>query len=454
MKINKVGIAFMEVLTPFGDINQTWEALIDGKSEITRIDESYFNAFSMNGPVILDNEDKEYKLTRIPYKVDDFTCQIAGQVKTIPNKIDRKDSDILEIIEIPGKLEFKDIKRLDRFCLLSISPLKKLLNRGIVGSFDPGRVGVISGSGTGGIGRKEEGVDILHTKGPRRVSAYHVPAGIINTLAFLASYIFEVNGPNIATVTACASSLHAAIAAFDKISLGRIDACIVVGSEAPIGPEGVAGFCSARALSLRNEEPEKASRPFDKDRDGFVMSEGSAVLFLVNVDLAERLGIPILAEIIGVGETGDAYDLTIPHPEGLGAALAMQNAIDMARIDSSQVNYINAHGTSTDLGDVAEIKAIKEVFGNHASNIYVSSTKSSTGHSLGAVGAQELAFCIKALETNIIPPTINLDNLDSRCEGVMHVPNTAIEVNKEINHVITNSFGFGGHNASVLIKKY
>ena len=184
------------------------------------------------------------------------------------------------------------------------------------------------------------------------------------------------------------------------------------------------------------------------------MSEGAEALFLVAIEAAERLGIPILTEIVGVGETGDAHNLTEPHPEGLGAAAAMQNAITMADINPKQVGYINTHGTSTDLGDVAEIKAIKRVFEHHAQNLYVSSTKSCTGHLLGAAGALELALCVKVLETNVIPPTINLDNIDPRCEGVRHIPNTAIEAERKIIYTMTNSFGFGGHNASVLVKKY
>ena len=452
MKGRRVGIVDMTMLTSLGDLNQTWNNLIAGKSGISRIEESYLSRFNMNGPVVLC-EDGSPQLTRVPYAVDDFKCQIAGQVKNVPIKIDIKDRESLAIIEVPGILGPKDIRRLDRFCHLAIPPLKQL-NKDIINLFKPERVGVIAGSGTGGIISKEEGIDVLHTRGPNRVGPFHVSAGIINTLSFVVSDIFKVTGPNLATVTACASSLHATIAAYDKIVLGRIDACIVVGSEASIGPEGIAAFSNAGALSFRNDEPEKASRPFDIDRNGFVMSEGAEALFLVAIEAAERLGIPILTEIVGVGETGDAHNLTEPHPEGLGAAAAMQNAITMADINPKQVGYINTHGTSTDLGDVAEIKAIKRVFEHHAQNLYVSSTKSCTGHLLGAAGALELALCVKVLETNVIPPTINLDNIDPRCEGVRHIPNTAIEAERKIIYTMTNSFGFGGHNASVLVKKY
>ena len=292
------------------------------------------------------------------------------------------------------------------------------------------------------------------TKGPTKCSPFTIPMLICDMCAGKVSIEFGAKGVNKAIVTACATAAHCIGDAFRTIQYGEADAVIAGGSEAAICTIGLGAFTAAKTLSKRNDEPEKASRPYDKDRDGFVMAEGAGILVLEELEHAKKRGAKIYAEIIGYGQTGDAYDVVAPHPEGLSAAKAMEFALNDAGINAEDVQYINTHGTSTHLGDIAETKAIASIFGDKLKNpnLRVSSTKSETGHMLGASGAAESVICIKAINNDIVPPTINLDNLDEEVADLNYVPNKAEKMN--VNIALTNSFGFGGHNAVLIFKKY
>jgi len=291
---------------------------------------------------------------------------------------------------------------------------------------------------------------VMLEKGPRRVSPFLVPMMICDLAAGEISIMFGAKGPNICLVTACATSTHTIGDAFEIIKRGDAEICIAGGSEAGITPLGVAGFCAARALSTRKEEPERASRPFDLERDGFVISEGAGIVILESLENALERGAHIYAEVAGFGMTGDGYHITAPDPSGRGAMRAMQIALDKAGIPPNELDYINAHGTSTQYNDEFETMAIKEVFKEHAYELAISSTKSMTGHLLGAAGAVELIACALAIETGIIPPTINYENPDPKCD-LYYVPNEAIK--RQVSSAMSNSFGFGGHNATLVIRK-
>lgn len=313
---------------------------------------------------------------------------------------------------------------------------------------DPDRCGVVIGSGIGGITTFEKQHSILENSGPDRVSPFFIPMMIINITAGLVSIRYGFRGPSYATVSACATSSHALADAFRIVQRGEADIMIAGGAEATITPSSLAGFCQCKALSVRNNEPEKASRPFDVNRDGFVMGEGAAILVLESYDSAKARGARIYGEILGVGMTSDAYHITAPHPEGLGIKRVMRVAIADAGLEPNQIDYINTHGTSTDLGDVAETKAIKDVMGEHAYKVAVNSTKSMIGHLLGAAGAIELVACLKSIETGEVHPTINLDNPDPLCD-LDYVPHTKRQ--KPVRYALSNSFGFGGHNVSLVV---
>ncbi len=315
-------------------------------------------------------------------------------------------------------------------------------------AMDPDRVGVVIGSGIGGISTFEKQHSLLENSGPDRVSPFFIPMMIINISAGLVSIKYGFRGPSYATVSACATSSHALADAFRIVQRGEADVMITGGAEATITPSSLAGFCQCKALSTRNDAPEKASRPFDKDRDGFVMGEGAAILVLESYDSAKARGAKIYGEIMGVGMTSDAYHITAPHPEGLGIKRVMRVAIADAGLQPNQINYINTHGTSTDLGDVAETKAIKDVMGDHAYKVAVNSTKSMIGHLLGAAGAIELVACLKSIETGEVHPTINLDNPDPLCD-LDYIPHTKRSV--PVKYALSNSFGFGGHNVSLVV---
>jgi 3-oxoacyl-[acyl-carrier-protein] synthase II len=305
------------------------------------------------------------------------------------------------------------------------------------------------GSGVGGLATMETQVGQMMNKGPDRTSPFMIPMMISNMASGFISMEHGLRGPNMAIVTACATANHCMGEAWRIIKFGDADIILAGGSEACIVPVGVAGFAAMRALSLRNDEPERASRPFDKDRDGFVMGEGAGVIILEEYEHAKKRGAKIYCELAGYGLTADAYHMSAPNPEGEGAARCMRMAMKHAKVNPEDVDYINAHGTSTPIGDACETKAVKRAFGESAHQVAVSSTKSMTGHLLGAAAAVEMAACVMAMRDSLLPPTINLENADPECD-LDYVPNTARE--KKVKVAISNSFGFGGHNSSVVIK--
>lgn len=353
-------------------------------------------------------------------------------------------------------MDHKAAKRTDRFIQFAIAASKLALedSKLDLSKEDMTRVGTAVGSAAGGFQTIEEQYGVLMEKGPDRCSPFTVPMLIVNMSAGWVSMLHGAKGPNICSVTACATSSHTIGDAYRIIERGEADVMFAGGSEAPIAALVMAGFASARTLSNRNDEPTKASRPFDKGRDGFVMGEGGAVLMLESLTHAQARGAKIYAEIVGYGNTGDAYDIVAPCADGSGAARAMQMALDQAGLKPEEVDYINAHGTSTPLGDKAETNAIKKVFGTHATShkLKVSSTKSMTGHLLGAAGAIEAAVAIMAIEDQILPPTINYEEPDPDCD-LDYIPNKAIRPDK-VEVTMSNSFGFGGHNCSLIFKKF
>jgi 3-oxoacyl-[acyl-carrier-protein] synthase II len=312
------------------------------------------------------------------------------------------------------------------------------------------RIGVAVGSGIGGLGLIEENHEKLLKNGPRKLSPFFVPSTIINMISGHLSIMFGMKGPNISIVTACTSGVHNIGHAARMIAYGDADAMVAGGAEKASTTLGMGGFGAARAMSTRNDAPQQASRPWDKDRDGFVLGDGAGVLVLEEYEQAKARGAKIYAELAGFGMSGDAYHMTSPPADGAGAALAMQNAINDAKVDIANIGYINAHGTSTPAGDIAETNAVKSVFGDLAHNVMVGSTKSMTGHLLGAAGAVEAIFSIQALVNNAVPPTINLDNPDVGCD-LDYVAHTARDA--KLDYVLCNSFGFGGTNGSLIFKK-
>jgi 3-oxoacyl-[acyl-carrier-protein] synthase II len=353
-------------------------------------------------------------------------------------------------------MDHKAVRRTDRFIQFAIAASKlALTDSGLdLTKEDPERIGVAVGSAAGGFQSIEEQFHVLMDKGPDRCSPFTVPMLIVNMPAGWVSITHGAKGPNTCSVTACATSAHSIGDAYRIIERGEADIMFAGGSEAPIASLVMAGFASARTLSNRNHEPEKASRPFDKGRDGFVMGEGGAVLILESLSHAKARGAHIYAEITGFGSTGDAFDIVAPCTDGDGAARAMAVALKQSNLKPEEVDYINAHGTSTPLGDKAETMAIKKVFGEHATShkLYVSSSKSMTGHLLGAAGAIESIVAIMAIQDGIVPPTINLETPDPDCD-LNYVPNKALH-NVKIDITMSNSFGFGGHNCSLVFKRY
>ena len=312
------------------------------------------------------------------------------------------------------------------------------------------RIGCSIGSGIGGIGQIEKNTEIIRESGPRKISPFFVPGSIINMISGNLSVKYNMQGPNLAVVTACTSGTHNIGLGARLIALGDADAMLVGGAEMATTPVGLGGFAAARALSTRNDDPTKASRPWDKDRDGFVLGDGAGVIMLEEYESAKARGAKIYAELCGFGMSGDAYHMTLPPEDGRGAAASMRNAIRDAGIALENISYINAHGTSTHAGDLAESRAIESVLGSASAQVAVSSTKSMIGHLLGAAGAVEAIFAILALRDQVAPPTINLDNPDEGC-NLNYVPNTAQE--RAIHSVLSNSFGFGGTNGSLLFSK-
>ncbi|MHC4843781.1 MAG: beta-ketoacyl-ACP synthase II [Planctomycetota bacterium] len=361
-----------------------------------------------------------------------------------------------EVVDFdPSKyIDKRESKRMDRFTQLAVAAAKQAVEESGLNFTKENafRVGVIIGTGIGGIKEIEEQHLRLLKGGPMRVSPFCVPRLMANAACGNIAIMYGLEGPNLAVSSACASGSHAIGEAYSNVSCGRSDVVITGGTEAAVTPIGLASFCAARSLSKQNESPEIASRPFDADRDGFILAEGAAVLILEDYEHAKKRGAKIYAEVLGYGATDDGYHITAPLPDGSGAAKAIDYALKDAEISPEEVDYINAHGTSTELNDIAESKAIKSIFGEHAYKLSVSSTKSCLGHSLGATGAIELLVCSKVINESIIPPTINLDNQDERCDlKIDYVPNKAKE--RKVNIAISNSFGFGGHNACLIVGK-
>ncbi|WP_027414564.1 beta-ketoacyl-ACP synthase II [Aneurinibacillus terranovensis] len=409
---NRVVVTGMGAVTPIGNnAADFWEGLLNGKSGV-----DYITAFD----------------------TADYPTKIAAEVKNFNPE---------------DYLERKDVKRTDRFVQFAVAAAKMAVEDAKldIGEENAERVGVYIGSGIGGLGTWEDQHTILLEKGPRRVSPFFIPMMIANMASGQVSIALGAKGPNSAAVTACASATHSIGDAFKIIERGIADVMITGGAEATVRPMALAGFSSAKALSTRNDEPQKASRPFDKDRDGFVMGEGAGVIVLESLEHAKKRGATILAEIIGYGMSADAYHLTQPAPEGEGAARAMTAALKDAGIEPSQVDYINAHGTSTDYNDKFETMAIKKSFGEHAYKVAISSTKSMTGHLLGAAGGVEAIACTLAIRDHIVPPTINYETPDPECD-LDYVPNEARKM--DVNIAMSNSLGFGGHNATIIFKKY
>ena len=411
MEKRRVVVTGVGLITPVGiGVEESWKGLIEGRSGIR-------------------------KLTR--FDATAFATQIAGEV---------------EGFNPEDYIEPKEIKKMDRFIHLAIAASDMAVKDSGLKITDSNaeRVGVIIGSGMGGLGAIEHYHSVLLEKGPRRITPFFIPMLIINLAGGHVSMKYGAKGPISAVATACATGSHSIGDAFKIIQRGDADAMIAGGTESVITPMGIGGFNAMKALSTRNDEPEKASRPFDADRDGFVMGEGVGIMVLESLEHARSRGARIYAEIAGYGMTADAYHMTSPAPEGEGAARCMAIALKDGGVAASEVDYINAHGTSTKYGDELESIAIKTVFKGHAYKLAVSSTKSMTGHLLGAAGGVEAVVCILCMRDNIVPPTINLDNPDPQCD-LDYVPHKARKM--DVNCVMSNSFGFGGTNACLVFKR-
>ena len=412
MSDRRVAITGIGVLSPVGnELEQFWDSLVEGKSgigNITNIDAS------------------------------NFACRIGGEITDFDPKIYFKNP--------------KDARRTDRYGQMAMAAAKMAYEDSGMEecNFDPFRFGCMVGSGIGGLMTLEKQHEIYLNKGPSRVSPFTIPMMIGNIASGLISMEYGLCGPNMSIVTACATANNNIGEAWRMIKFGDADIFLAGGAEASISAMGLAGFASMKALSLRNDDPVRASRPFDKDRDGFVMGEGAGVVVIEELEHAKARGADIYCELAGYGVSADAHHMTSPHPEGVGAGRCMDMAMRHAGVNPCDVDYVNAHGTSTFLGDICETKAIKDSFGEHALNgLLVSSTKSMTGHLLGAAGGVELAACVQAIRTGTVPPTINLENADEECD-LDYVANDSRQ--KDVKVALSNSFGFGGHNATLIVK--
>jgi 3-oxoacyl-[acyl-carrier-protein] synthase II len=409
----RVVITGLGVVTPLGhQLDVFWNNLVSGQCGVDRI--SSFDPAT-------------------------FDTQIAAEVKNFDPS--------------PAFPSPKEVRRTDRYSQFGVfAGWQALLDSGLeLEKENRDEIGVIIGSGIGGLHTTAEQHDILIKRGPGRLSPFMIPMLISNMASGLFSMFYNLRGPNFATCSACATANHAIGEAWRAIKMGDASVMFAGGAEAAIMPVGIGGFCAMRAMSTRNDDPKHASRPFDKERDGFVMGEGAGVVVLEELEHAKKRGAKIYCEVSGYGNTADAYHLTAPSPEGEGAARCMKMALKTGGLKIEDVTYINAHGTSTPQGDLCETQAIKNVFGERAKKIAVSSTKGATGHMLGAAGAVEMTVCALAIKNSIVPPTINYQVPDPECD-LDYVPNTAREM--KVNAVINNSFGFGGHNASIAAKKF
>lgn len=410
--MKRVVITGLGAIAPIGiGKDEFWNSLVEGKSGV-----GYITRFD----------------------TEEFGTKIGAEVK------DFKASDYIDK---------KEAKRMDRFSQFAVVASKLALEDSNINleNTDLNKVGVVVGAGIGGMETLEKEFTKMKDRGPSRVSPLFIPMMISNMAPGQISMTLGLKGTSMAITTACASGTHAIGEAFRMIKEGKMDIIFAGGSEAAITPIAVAGFSSMKALSTRNENPEKASRPFDKERDGFIMGEGAGILILEELNHAIARGSNIYGEVVGYGSTSDAFHITQPDPEAKGAARAMEMAIDEGNADKKEVGYINAHGTSTYFNDKLETLAIKNVFEDHANEINISSTKSMTGHLLGAAGGIEAIATVMAIKEGIIPPTINYENPDEECD-LNYTPNKAVK--RDINYALSNSLGFGGHNASILIKKY
>ena len=412
MSNKRVVVTGLGMLTPLGNtVDGTWDAIQNGKTGIGPIE--HFN-------------------------VSDFGTRFGGSLKNF---------------DCANYMEPKDARRMDVFMQYGIAAgVQAFKDSGLdTDKYDSERFGVAIGSGIGGIKTIEDTSLLIRDAGPRKVSPFFVPGSIINMISGNLSIRFGLKGPNIAVTTACTTGTHNIGLASNMILNNQADIMLVGGAEMAASPVGLGGFCAARALSTRNEDPESASRPWDAQRDGFVLGDGAGVMVLEDLAHAKKRGARIYAELTGFGMSGDAFHMTAPSEGGEGAALCMKNALVSAGLNPEQVDYINAHGTSTPAGDIAETDAIKKVFGQHSSTLCVSSNKSMIGHLLGASGAVEAIMSVLTLTDQVIPPTINLEHPDPRCD-LDYVPHTARE--KSVNVVLTNSFGFGGTNGSLIFSKF
>lgn len=411
MSRRRVVVTGLGMISPLGNtVADTWHGIVNSKSGVATITQ---------------------------FDVSQFTTQFSASVKNLI---------------VDDYFPSKEARKMDPFIQYGmVAGIQALRDSGLeITDVNAGRIGVSIGSGIGGIGTIEEGAITLTEKGPRRISPFFVPSAITNMISGNLSIMYNLRGPNIAITTACTTGTHSIGFAARMIQYGDADVMVAGGAEMATTPLGLGGFAAARALSTRNDNPTAASRPWDKDRDGFVLGDGAGVLVLEEYEHAKARGARIYAELIGFGMSGDAYHMTSPPENGSGAAASMLNAIKDAQIPASAINYINAHGTSTLAGDKAECQAVKSVLGSAAEQVAVSSTKSMIGHLLGAAGAVEAIFSVLAIRDQVAPPTINLDNPDEGCD-LNFVPHTAQE--RKIDAVLSNSFGFGGTNGSLIFRK-
>lgn len=411
MSSRRVVVTGLGLITPVGnDVESAWNAIKNGQSGIDRIEN---------------------------FDTSDFSTQFGGTVK---------DFDCTDYMSA------KETRRMDIFMHYGIAAgVQAIEDAGIdETNLDPKRGGVAVGSGIGGIGSIEETTLIIQESGPRKVSPFFVPGSIVNMVAGTLSIRFGLQGPNIGVVTACTTGTHNIGLAANMIANNQADVMVAGGAEMATTPVGLGGFCAARALSQRNDDPQRASRPWDRDRDGFVLSDGAGIMVLEEYEHAKNRGAKIYAELVGFGMSGDAYHMTSPSEGGAGAAQCMDNALLSAGFNAADIDYVNAHGTSTMAGDIAETQAIKTVFGGHAKKLAVSSTKSMIGHLLGASGSVEAIVSVLTLRDQVISPTINLENSDEGCD-LDYVPNESRE--QEVNAVLSNSFGFGGTNGSLIFSR-
>ena len=408
MKGRRVVVTGMGAVTPLGlDVASSWQGMCEGRS----------------GAALIDQFDAEAFSTR-------FSASVKG-------------------FSVDGYLEARDARRMDPFIQYGmVAGIQAFTDSGLeITERNAHRVGCAIGSGIGGIGSIEDTALLVEQKGPKRISPFFVPGAIINMIAGNLSILYNLQGPNLAVVTACTTGTHNIGLGARMIASGDVDAMLVGGAEMATTPVGIGGFAAARALSTRNDDPQRASRPWDADRDGFVLGDGAGILMLESLESAQDRGAKIYCELTGFGMSGDAYHMTSPPEDGRGAAAAMQQALTDAGLNASNIDYINAHGTSTEAGDLAESLAIQSVFGASASDLAVSSTKSMIGHLLGAAGSVEAILTVLALRDNVAPPTINLDNPSPGCD-LNYVPHRAQE--RPIRHALSNSFGFGGTNGSLI----